>query len=253
MIKVVLIGGGNVAFHLAKAFLSASKVSLVQVYNRNIESIKHLEKETLITDSIDELIPSDITIISVSDDAIGKIAKKIHTRNSLVVHTSGSTSIAVLKIHKRHGVFYPLQSFSKSREIAINTVPICVEATNEKDLALLNELAAAISTEIHEINSNQRKQVHTAAVFVNNFVNHLYAIGTEICNENSIAPNILNPLIIETAKKITQLTPFDAQTGPARRGDKLVIKNHLENLSGNHQEIYKLLTQSIADKYGKKL
>ena len=253
MVKVVLIGGGNVAFHLAKVLIKASDVALEQVYNRSISSIKHLENHTLITDNIQNLIKADIYIICISDTSIKEIATKIDIPNSLVVHTSGSTSINVLDMHKRNGVFYPLQTFSKARGIKFKDIPICLESNNNHDLILLEKLAKTISSQIYHIDSNQRKQLHTAAVFVNNFVNYLYTIGNEICTKSEIDPKILQPLIQETARKITDLDAFDAQTGPARRGDKQVIKNHFENLSDNHREIYKLLSQSIADKYGKKL
>jgi len=253
MIKAVLLGGGNVAFHLAKALLRASNVSLVQVYNRNLDAIKHLAHETQLTDNLKQLIASDIYIISVSDHAIKSVSEKLPKRDALIVHTSGGTVMSVLENHKRTGVFYPLQTFSKKRAVNFNSIPLCIESNNPDDLRLLDTLAKEISNQVYHINSIQRHQLHTAAVFVNNFVNHLYAIGDEICTLSNIDPNILQPLIQETALKVKDLKPIDAQTGPARRGDHQVIKNHLENLSDNHREIYKLLSQSIAKTYGKKL
>jgi len=253
MIKIVLIGGGNVAFHLARVLLKTSGVSLIQVYNRSIDAIKYLDNSTQITDNIDKLVPADLYIISVSDDVIEKISAKINTKNGLIVHTSGSTSIDVLQNHKKYGVFYPLQTFSKARKVDFKSIPICIEANNDESLMVLEKLAKTISTAIYPINTLQRKQLHLAAVFVNNFVNYLYTVGHEICAVSDIDPKILHPLIKETANKITNLDPIDAQTGPARRGDKKVIKKHLENLNKNHKEIYKLLSQSIANTYGKKL
>ena len=253
MTKIVIIGGGNVAFHITKALLKATAVSVIQVYNRSLKAIKHFEKKVSITDDINKLVKADLYIICVSDDSIKEIANKIQTFDALIVHTSGSTSMNVLQNHKRIGVFYPLQSFSKDRKINFKKIPICVESNTNDDLRVIHNLASTLSKNVHEINSTQRQQLHIAAVFVNNFTNHLYTIGTDICHENSIEPEILLPLIQETAKKINKLTPFKAQTGPARRGDNKVIKNHLEKLTSNHREIYKLLSQSIANKYGKKL
>ena len=253
MIKVLILGGGNVAHHLARVFLNTTNVSLIQVFSRNIKSIKSLEKYVDITNDYNKLKNADIYIISVSDGAIDEVSSKMDIGNALVVHTSGSTSLNSLKNHERTGVFYPLQSFSKDRNINFSEIPICIEASKKEDLKLLKLLAKSISKNIYEIDSNQRKQLHTAAVFVNNFVNHLYVIGDEICEKNNIKPNILHPLIKETAKKIESMNAFEAQTGPARRGDINIIKKQILNLNQNQQEIYKLLSNSITVKYGKKL
>ena len=253
MIKVIILGGGNVATHLAHVFIEASKVRLVQIYNRNITAIEELKKHTAITDNIQKIKKADIYLISVSDSAIDLVASKLKAANALVVHTSGSTSISVLKKHKHKGVFYPLQTFSKNRKIDFTNIPLCLEATDSKDLLLLEQLALQISKTYYTIDSKHRKKLHTAAVFINNFVNHLYFIGGEICKTNQIEPDILNPLLKETAEKALAITPYNAQTGPARRGDQSTIAKHLKDLSPNQQEIYKLLSQSIAKTYGKKL
>lgn len=253
MIKVIILGGGNLAVHLAKVMLKTAEVSLVQVYNRSISAIRKFEKMVAITDDLNKLKKADLYIICVSDNAIETISSKINGENSLIVHTSGSTPLAVLNSHKRHGVFYPLQTFSKRRKVKFSKIPICLESNNSDDLKLLSDLARKISKSTYYINSEQRAQLHSAAVFVNNFVNHLYHIGNEICTEHTIEPSILQPLIEETAKKAARFSPYNAQTGPARRGDKITIEKHLKKLSKNQQEIYKLLSRSIAKTYGKKL
>lgn len=253
MIKLVILGGGNLAIHLANVMLKTADVSLVQIYNRSISAIQQFEKQVAITDDYKKLKKADLYIICVSDNAIETISSKITSGNSLVVHTSGSTAMSVLKSHKRYGVFYPLQTFSKKRRVNFSKVPICLESNNSDDLKLLTKLASKISKSTYFINSEQREQLHTAAVFVNNFVNHLYHIGNEICTEHNVEPNILQPLIEETAKKAARFSPYEAQTGPARRGDKITIEKHLKKLSKNQEEIYKLLSHSIATTYGKKL
>ena len=252
MINVVLLGGGNVAFHLGKAFLKANNVNLVQVYNRSISAIKHLESKTKITDSINNLHDADVYVISVTDAAIKKIVKKINSK-AVVVHTSGSVAMQVLAKQEHFGVFYPLQTFSKERNIEFENIPICIEANSKKDLKVLNTLAASISNNIHFISSEQRQQLHTAAVFVNNFTNHLYHLSNIICKKHDVDSSILLPLLEETAAKAIEIPAFDAQTGPARRGDTQIIEKHLENLTESNKEIYKLLSQSIANTYGKKL
>lgn len=253
MIKAVILGGGNVATHLAAIFIKTAGISLVQVYNRSITAIEPLREHTAITNDIKKLKKADIYIIAVSDNAINKISSKITKQNALVVHTSGSTTIDVLQSHKNYGVFYPLQTFSKNTPVDFSNIPICLEANNPNDLSLLENLASKISNTHYHINSKQREHLHTAAVFVNNFTNHLYYIGNQICKEHDMEPTILQPLLQETAKKTARFSPYTAQTGPARRGDKLTIEKHLEKLTQNQQEIYKLLSHSIASTYGKKL
>jgi len=252
MIKVVILGGGNMAYHLTNNLLDNKDVDVVQVYNRSIENIQYLKNKTLFTDALSDIKEADIYIIAVSDKAIADLSSKLKTKNKLVVHTSGSVAMNDLQ-SDRKGVFYLLQSFSKEREVDFSKIPICIEANHNKDLVLLSNLAESISKSVYFIDSNQRKSLHLAAVFVNNFVNHLYAIGSDICKKNIIPLAILQPLILETAKKITALHPLDAQTGPAKRNDTETIEKHIAMLANNQQEIYKLLTKSIATTYDKKL
>ncbi|MDO6674979.1 DUF2520 domain-containing protein [Tenacibaculum sp. 1_MG-2023] len=252
MIKVTIIGGGNVATHLANAFSKTNEVSLVQVYARNIKQVQHLKGVTSITNSIELLTKADVYIIAVSDDAIGDVSHKIEQKNGLVVHTSGSVAIQSLQNTGRKGIFYLLQSFSKDKEVNFDEIPFCLEAENEEDLQLLEDLAKSIGKKIYRINSEQRKRLHVAAVFVNNFTNHMYKIGADICNEYQVPFEVLQPLVKETAQKITKLSPEAAQTGPAKRNDQKTIQNHLALLNAEQQEIYKLITKSI-QKNGKEL
>ena len=252
MIKVVIIGGGNVATHLANAFSKANDVSLVQVYARNIKQIEHLKDVTSITNSIELLKEADVYIIAVSDDAISHVSSTIENKNSLVVHTSGSVAMQSLQNAGRKGIFYLLQSFSKDKEVNFDEITFCLEAENEQDSILLETLAKTIGKKIYHINSEQRKRLHVAAVFVNNFTNHMYKIGADICDEYQVPFEILYPLIQETAEKITKLNPEAAQTGPAKRNDQKTIQNHLALLNTEQQEIYKLITKSIQQN-GKKL
>lgn len=253
MINIVILGGGNVAYHLTNALLQNSAVNVVQVYNRSLEKINCFQNNTSITNNLSELKAADIYILAVSDNAISGLSSALNLKNKLVVHTSGSMAMDELKSVSNKGVFYLLQTFSKERKIDFSTVPICIEAETEKDLLLLETLAKSISKNCYGINSNQRKSLHVAAVFVNNFVNHLYHIGHEICGQNKVPFEILLPLILETANKITTLPPFEAQTGPAKRNDTKTIEKHIAMLPKNQQEIYTLLTKSIYNTYGEKL
>ncbi len=246
MIKVVLIGSGNVAQHLIKVMLKTANIELVQVFARDRNSISHLIPEERIISNYNKIKEADVYIISVSDNAIAEVSSHLPFENRLVVHTSGTSELSVLDDKNRKGVFYPLQTFSKSKAVDFSTIPICLETEKESDYKTLETLANLISKKVFAISSEQRKSLHVAAVFVCNFVNHLYQIGNQICNENKVPFEILQPLILETATKITQLAPKDAQTGPALRKDTKTIEKHLEFLQdANYKEIYKLLTQSI--------
>lgn len=246
MIKVIIIGSGNVAQHLIKVMQTSTSVSLVQAFARKKESLLHLLPENIITSNYKDIKEADVYIISVSDNAIAEVAENLPFQNRLVLHTSGTSDLSVLDDKNRKGVFYPLQTFSKSKEIDFSTIPICLEAENETDLLLLEQLANTITQKSFRISSEQRKSLHVAAVFVCNFVNHMYNIGNQICKEHNVPFEVLQPLIIETAHKITSLKPEEAQTGPALRNDTKTINKHLEFLEySNYQELYKLLTQSI--------
>lgn len=254
MIKVSILGTGNVATHLFKAFSSSEEIEIVQVVGRNTKALQAFGHNTNTTSNFTDLKVSDIYIIALSDNSIKTVSEQLTKNNALIVHTSGSTPMAELSKHKRHGVFYPLQTFSKTTEVDFKKVPICLEAKKKEDMALLKKLANLVSNYSYEIDTEQRKSLHLSAVFVNNFTNHLYQMGSDLCKEHNVPFKILSPLIQETARKIETLSPFDAQTGPARRGDSKTITNHLEQLKNpEFKAIYKLLSKSIQTTYGKKL
>ena len=253
MISVIVLGSGNVGTHLINAFLENSAVELVQVYSRKKSSLKFIENRVATTCSLNALKSADVYIIAISDDAITDFSSKLNLKNKLVVHTSGGASINILKNNGNKGVFYPLQTFSKKQNIDFKTIPICIETERDEDLVLLEKLASIISDNVFIIDSEQRKYLHIAAVFTNNFVNHLYKIGFDICRENNIPNETLYPLILETAQKIVHTNPDNVQTGPALRNDKNIIGKHLNLLSGEKKKIYQTLTESIQNTYGKKL
>ncbi|OWW25515.1 hypothetical protein B4Q04_07835 [Zobellia sp. OII3] len=254
MIKLSILGTGNVATHLFKAFLQADGVKVVEVVGRNEEALSKFATQVQTSSDFSVLADADIYIIAVSDNSIKTVSELLTDKNKLVAHTSGSTPMEELSRHKRSGVFYPLQTFSSSNPVDFSKVPICVEAKNEEDLNLLKELGARISESVYEIGTEERRSLHLAAVFVNNFTNHLYHIGAQICEENKVPFKILAPLIQETAKKIETLSPYAAQTGPARRNDSKTITKHLEQIKNpEFKTVYELLSKSIQTTYGKEL
>jgi predicted short-subunit dehydrogenase-like oxidoreductase (DUF2520 family) len=246
MIRITLIGSGNVAQHLIKTFAKSELVEIVQVFSRKKETLASLIEFDKIVNDFEDLKEADLYIIAVSDKAIADVSKQLPFQNRIVVHTSGAASLDVLDSKNRKGVFYPLQTFSKNAAIDFSTVPLCLEAENTFDFRVLETVGKSISNAVFAINSDQRKALHVAAVFVNNFTNHLYQIGQEICEEHQVPFEVLKPLIKETAEKINTLDPLDAQTGPAKRHDSNTIQAHLEYLTNENQKnIYKILTQSI--------
>jgi predicted short-subunit dehydrogenase-like oxidoreductase (DUF2520 family) len=253
MIKITIIGSGNVAQHLIDAFAKNNAVEIIQVFSRSQKEISPLLDSRKITNDWTALTEADLYIIAVSDDAIASVSSQLPFENRLVVHTSGSAPLTSLNDKNRKGVFYPLQTFTKGKAIDFKAIPFCLETQLESDYKLLEKAAQTISDRVYKIDSHQRKALHVAAVFVNNFTNYLYQLGNDICQENHVPFDILKPLILETAEKLLTLSPKEAQTGPAKRNDISTIEAHESFLSNENQStIYKILTQSIQN-HGKKL
>lgn len=253
MVSIVLIGAGNVASHLYKGFGNNNKkVEVKQWYSRHLDSIKSHQNEVAITDDLSQLVEADVYIILISDDAIATVSSKLPFENRLVVHTSGSVGVHDLDKKNRRGVFYPLQTFSKDADVLFKEIPICIEALEKKDVDILQSLSTALGSKAYKVNTSQRRALHLAAVYVNNFTNQLYRIAHEITESEGVDFDILKPLIMETAKKVQYLSPYMAQTGPAMRDDKKTIKRHLKLLQNEqHKNIYELLTSSIQKTHGR--
>lgn len=253
--NIIIIGAGNVATHIAKNLSQQKDVNILQIISKTENSAKELAEKINCdwTNNYEKIKDSDLYIISTNDDSIQEIAKLKQLKNKFVVHTSGSTGIDVLKSNSdKYGVFYPLQTFKKEKKIFFFEIPVCIEASDKKHLDILEDLAIKISNKIYKINSEQRQNIHIAAVFVNNFTNHLFHIANEIISENNISIEILKPLIEQTFKNIQTNNPFDIQTGPARRNDQKVLDNHIETLKMidiNFADIYKKISDSIRETY----
>ena len=253
MISVVILGGGNVATHLFKAFHKAENVVVNQWFNRTTKPIDLYKNVVEVTDNLALLKEADVYILAVSDDAISNLSSKLPFENRLVVHTSGSVGIHDLDKKHQRGVFYPLQTFSKEADMDFSNVPICIEATDKTNFNTLKLLAESIGSTSYKVSTEQRSSLHLAAVFANNFTNQLYRIAHEITESKSVEFDVLKPLILETAKKIQTMSPYMAQTGPAMRNDKKTIKKHLKLLEdSHHKNIYELLTASIQHTHGRK-
>jgi predicted short-subunit dehydrogenase-like oxidoreductase (DUF2520 family) len=253
--KIVLIGAGNLATQLGKAFCRSNK-NILQVLSRTQESAEKLAGQ-LGSEAINNpdmlSMHADLYVLVVNDDTIPLLVNSINFRDRLIVHTSGAVGIDVLKnASSRYGVFYPLQTFSKNRDIDFSDIPICVEGCCDEVCKLLITLAGEISEDVRKINTLQRQSVHLAAVFAANFTNHFYHLADEILKDAGISFDIIQPLILETAKKIMTNAPADAQTGPAARGDMKIIEKHLQLLNKDKKklDIYKTISKMISEGKG---
>ena len=250
------IGAGNLATHLSKA-LQNKGFNIVQVYSRTEKSAKELAgflsvKYTTSANEIDK--NADIYFVALKDSAVDEVLSQINFGNKLIVHCSGSLPLSILENYcENTGVFYPLQTFSKSREVDFSEIPIFIESNSIKNGELLVNLAREISSSVSVLNSENRKMLHISAVFACNFVNHFYTIAAEILKSKNIPFEVLKPLIIETAKKVQDISPEKAQTGPAVRFDENIINSHLQALNnfGEYRQLYMSVSKSIFEHYKK--
>lgn len=248
--KIVLLGSGNVATHLGHA-LKEAKHEILQVWSRTRSNAEQLG-EALSANYTDDLKAldhrADIYILSVKDDAIAEVASSFSFKDKLLVHTSGTASIDSLgKDLLNKGVLYPLQTFSKEKELNFSKVPLLIEGSTEGITQLLMALAGTISQVVQPASSAQRAAIHVAAVIACNFSNHLYSIAKNLLHKEGLDFKLLLPLIAETAEKVQGLSPEAAQTGPAVRNDQLSIEKHQKYLetSPDLLELYTLMTKSI--------
>lgn len=250
--KIVFIGAGNLASNLAKAFFD-QQIKIAQIYSRTEDSARTLAEivEADYTTTIENIITdADIYIVALKDDALTELMPRIIAgkENALMAHTSGSLPISIWPDSvKRKGVLYPLQTFSKQRKVDFRNIPVFVESNNASDNALLKELAGRVTDKVCELSSEKRRQLHLAAVFANNFTNHMYALAEKLLKQSDLPFDYILPLIEETEKKVHLLSPKEAQTGPAVRYDEKIINKHLELLSNEPemQDIYQLISKSI--------
>jgi predicted short-subunit dehydrogenase-like oxidoreductase (DUF2520 family) len=232
--SITIIGKGNVSWQYNNAM---AKLGI----NVNCISSRGEIKE--------EDLKSDLIIIAVLDKAIEEVAGKLRIKDSILVHTSGTVDIEVLnKSSENYGIFYPLQTITKGIQINFSDVPLCIDANNEKSLISLKLLAKRLTNKVYEINTSQRQELHLAAVFANNFTNHLLGISKQILERKNIPFDIIFPLIDQTIEKAKQNNPFDVQTGPAKRQEMAIMENHKSRLDDDEREIYEILSNKIIKK-----
>jgi predicted short-subunit dehydrogenase-like oxidoreductase (DUF2520 family) len=249
--NISFIGSGNVASHLAIA-LFRNNFSIKQVFSKSFKNANSLAKKVNAQpiESLSQLSNNaELYIIAVPDDAIENIVNQFPFKDKLVVHTSGSVNLDSFskKQFQHFGILYPLQTFSKKIAVDFKHIPFCLEANTSANLKVIEKITKQLSDKVYHVNSEQRKLLHLAAVFACNFSNNMYQIAFDICQQNQLNFDILKPLIVETANKIVNQTPLEAQTGPAKRNDVKTIEKHLALLDNQkkYQEIYRLVTENI--------
>ncbi len=227
--KIAIIGAGNLATQLGKALLENGH-DILQVYSRTIQSAQTLAQQVGGTpiNNIDFLTyHADVYIISVTDAALPDLIPQIcrGREEHIFLHTAGSIPMDVFKgITLHYGVLYPLQTFSKNRNVDFGEVPCFVEGNDGATLHMITSLAESVSRFVEPMNSEDRKYLHLSAVWACNFVNHCYDVASQVLEKRHIPFNVLLPLIDETARKVHDLSPAQAQTGPAKRYDQNVIR-----------------------------
>ena len=254
--RIVLIGAGNVAYHLGQRMRECG-LPVVQVFSRSRKKAGKLARaiDVPFTTQLQGIsTDAHLYILAIHDDAIAPVAAslaKILPPDKLLAHTSGATPLSALgEYFQTRGIFYPLQSFSIDRPVDFTQLPLCVFSNQTAGLELLQEVALMICPQVHIVDDEQRAALHVAAVFVNNFTNHLFHIGEQISLQHQVSFDLLKPLIMETVNKIQQHAPQQMQTGPAIRGDQQTIKRHLKALKEfpEYQKIYRMMTESIGKK-----
>jgi len=250
-LKIVIVGAGNVASFFAKKFAAAG-FTIVSIHSKNLAHAESLAKEVqAIASNTLSTIGSDFDylLFAVSDDALKACVAEVPASNSFCwLHTSGAMSKEIFaEKTNRYGVFYPLQTFTKSVALSQSVFPILIESSSQEIQQALEKLAAQMQLPFQYADSYQRKNIHLAAVFACNFSNHLFQIASEILAEQHLPFELLLPLIQETVSKLNHLSPSAAQTGPAIRNDQAVISDQIVLLKEHPQwaMVYQLLSAEI--------
>ena len=248
--KVVIVGAGNVGTHFAKA-LKASGVDVLQIVSRTMKSAVELASEigcAFATDFASINKNADVYILCVTDSQIVPVLRQLFVGDKMIVHTSGSIGINVFYDYAvNYGCVYPLQTFSKFKDLNYAEIPTFVEANTEENKQMLIDLMKRVTPHVQALSSQQRSILHLSAVLVNNFSNHLCTLAESLLKENNMQFEVLKPLMKETFEKMLKYSPYEAQTGPAVRGDEQILQKH-RDLLADHEDIlaiYNALSASI--------
>lgn len=251
MMRVVILGSGNVATHLAHALDPVAYVA--QVYSRDAGHARRLAdslgRATVAATPADVVTDADMYLVAVSDDAIAELAGRFADNDAIWAHTSGSVGMDALSGKRRRGVFYPLQTFSQQTAVDFSRVPMLIEASDDDVHRCLTGLARSITSRVSDADSDTRRRLHVAAVFASNFANYMWTIADDLLHDVGRDIRDFDALLHATLDKALSVGPYQGQTGPARRGDDHVIERHLQALDGPASEVYRLLSSQIKQRY----
>lgn len=254
MIRIGLIGTGNVATALAREIRNHETLTLTQLIGRDQNKLPKDLLDVPFSNQFNSLLPCDMVLIAVSDHAIAEVSNQLPLTDAVIAHTSGASSIDLLNKHKYRGVIYPLQTFSKQQQVSWNEIPILWEGNNKQVDEKLETLSQMISPNAVQSDEKQRLSMHLAAVVVNNFTNHLYAEANRFCKSKNVRFDLLITLIEETTRKIKQQDPRKSQTGPASRGDMQTIERHKTiPMTEELGDIYSLFTSQLLKQYNENI
>ncbi|MFN4122061.1 MAG: Rossmann-like and DUF2520 domain-containing protein [Flavobacteriales bacterium] len=252
--NILVVGTGNVANYFTRKFKTNERLKIWN-WGRNLMNARNMSSlyDTCgIFDPNQDKLTFDLILIAVADKAIKEVSKRFDGKAELIVHTAGAVAMQELDLRlSKKGVFYPLQSISAKGDVIYQEFYCLIEADLEENTTLLAGIAKSVALLPKRMSSIERLQVHLAAVLVNNFTNHLFTLAYDYLRDKSLKPEILFPLIQETAAKLKKKGPFDVQTGPARRDDESTIKLHKELIINDERllQFYQLFTQSIQNTY----
>ncbi len=260
--KISFIGSGNVAWHLSQAFEDKGH-QICEIYSRQAAHAKALVAKLFDAKAVSSLdfseSEAEIFVLAIKDDAITEVVDQlILPENAILVHTSGTKPLSILEELASEiddvniGVFYPLMTFTKDKKLNFNEVPLCIEASDENTEKILVKIGQELSQIVYLVDSDERKILHVAAVFSNNFVNHLLAITQDLLIDNDLEMRLLKPIIQETIRKALVADDIhEVQTGPARRADQKTIKSHIELLKAypKAEKIYRVISESIMNEF----
>ena len=253
--KIVMIGSGNLATQLSLALKDAGQ-EIVHIFSRTATHAQTLAEQIgcPYTTSVDAILhDADVYIFSVKDDALSTLVPAVcgSRQQGLFLHTAGSMPMDLFKGHAtQYGVLYPMQTFSKTRRVNFREIPCFIEASSAEALATIRQLSESISSHVVPCDSEKRKKMHLAAVLACNLTNHCYRLAERVLEAEQIDFRLFLPLIEETARKVTMMSPREAQTGPMVRNDQNVMEMQMSMLSdARTREIYRLMAESIHEDY----
>lgn len=255
--NISFAGAGKVASALCKEFYKSGYI-VDLIVSESEKSSSSLAEKCNASWSVELVYPdsTDIIIVSVPDQRIKSVLNTLKCRpDTIVVHTGGSTGLDIFPEHmKRTGIFYPLQTFTRERDVIFKNLPFLLESADNKVLQTLKNLAESLGGEVHYVDSEHRRMIHLAAVFICNFTNFMLTQGEEVAIKAGYSLDLFKPLLAETIAKAMEVGPKNSQTGPASRNDINTIEKHLDLLSFSPElkKLYNEVTNSIISYYKNK-